>query len=157
MDKALMTPAGKKALEDELQQLLGVERPKVIQAIAEARAHGDLKENAEYAAARERQGFVEGRIAEINTRLAGAQVVDVSTLVGSPNVMFGATVVVFDADKDEKITYQIVGVDEADPKQGKLSYLSPIAKALIGKKVGDSVTIKVPKGEYNYDIERVEY
>ena len=143
-DRVPMTVAGYEKLKDELRLLKTVERPKASQAIEVARAHGDLRENAEYAAAKERQGFVEGRIQEIESRLALAEIIDPKKLSGD-RVVFGATVTVSDGD-DEKV-YQIVGLDEADLKQGKISVTAPIARALIGKRVGDVVTVPGPKAK----------
>lgn len=151
-----ITVEGKRMLEEELKRLLTVERPSVILAIEEARAHGDLKENAEYAAAKERQGFIEGRIQHINSVTAGAQVIDPATL-DYPHVVFGATVSLEDADSGQEVTYKIVGVDEADIAKNKISIASPIARALIGKKKGDEVKVTTPKGEITYEIRGIEY
>jgi transcription elongation factor GreA len=148
-----MTVAGYEKLKDELRLLKTVERPKASQAIEVARAHGDLRENAEYAAAKERQGFVEGRIQEIESRLALAEIIDPKKLSGD-RVVFGATVTVSDGD-DEKV-YQIVGLDEADLKQGKISVTAPIARALIGKRVGDVVTVPGPKAK-EYEVTEVKF
>lgn len=156
MDKFPITAEGFKAMEVELKQLKTVDRPNVIKAIAEARAHGDLSENAEYSAAREKQSFIEGRILEIEGRIAGAEVIDVSKLSGD-QVKFGATVVLVDEDTDEKVTYQIVGEYEADFKQGKLSLVAPISRALIGKKKGDSVEVNTPKGSRSFEILEVKF
>lgn len=150
-DKLPITIQGKAKLEDELKRLLHMERPSVIKAIEEARSHGDISENAEYEAAKERQAMIEGRIAEVQGQLAGAEVVDVSQ-IKSDKVVFGATVVLTDLDSDEESTYQIVGVDEADVKAGKISVLSPLARALIGKSAGDTVQLKSPKAEKEYEI-----
>jgi transcription elongation factor GreA len=133
-----------------------VERPAVIRAIAEAREHGDLSENAEYHAARERQSFIEGRVAELEDKIARAEVIDVSKLSGK-QVMFGATITLVDEDTDEKASYQIVGPDEADVKAKRLSVTSPLARALIGKKVGDSVEVTTPSGSKSYEIVRVAF
>jgi transcription elongation factor GreA len=152
-DRVPMTVAGYEKLKDELRLLKTVERPKASQAIEVARAHGDLRENAEYAAAKERQGFVEGRIQEIESRLALAEVIDPKKL-GGDRVVFGATVTVSDGD-DEKV-YQIVGLDEADLKQGKISVTAPIARALIGKRVGDVVTVPGPKAK-EYEVTEVKF
>jgi transcription elongation factor GreA len=150
-----MTVAGELALRDELEQLKKVERPAVIAAIAEARAHGDLKENAEYHAAREKQGFVEGRIGDIEAKLSLAVVIDVTKLPKNGKVVFGVTV---DLEHDgQKTTYKLVGEDEADIHQGKISVTSPVARALIGKEEGDEVTIKTPSGEVTYLIDAVHY
>ena len=151
-----VTVEGKKRLEEELKRLLSVERPAVIQAIEEARAHGDLKENAEYHAAKERQGFIEGRVQHINSVISGAQVIDPTTL-NYPHVVFGATVTVEDTRESTEVTYQIVGVDEADITKNKISINSPIARALIGKKKGDEVQVQSPKGAIQYEICEVKY
>ena len=150
-----ITVEGKRLLEEELKQLLSVERPAVIQAIEEARAHGDLKENAEYAAAKERQSFIEGRIQHINGVITGAQVIDPKTLNYS-HIVFGATVVLEDEDGVE-VTYKIVGMDEADIAKNKVSIGSPIARALIGKRSGDEVKVSTPKGSITYEIRAIEY
>ena len=152
-----MTVGGEARLRDELKQLKSVERPRVIEAIAEAREHGDLKENAEYHAAREQQSFIEGRIQEIESKLSSAQVIDVTTIENTGKVIFGVTVHLLNMDTDEQVTYQIVGEDEADIKQGKLSVSSPIARALVGKSEGDVVAIRVPSGTVEYEIEEVEH
>lgn len=152
-DKLPITVRGKVKLEDELKRLITSERPAVIKAIEEARSHGDISENAEYDAAKERQAMVEGRIAEIQGQLAGAEVVDPSSLK-SEKIVFGASVVLIDLDTDEEVTYQIVGVDEADVKQGRISILSPLARALIGKQTGDNIPVKSPKGEKEYEVVR---
>ena len=151
-----MTIEGKRLLEEELRQLKYVERPSVIKAIEEARGHGDLSENAEYAAARERQSFVEGRIQEINGKLAKSNVIDPTTLK-SDKIVFGATVVLSDQENDKEVTYKIVGVDEANLKYNKVSISSPIARALIGKGVGDEVVVQAPKGAVYYDVVKVRY
>jgi transcription elongation factor GreA len=151
-----ITVEGKRMLEEELKQLLTVERPSVIQAIEEARAHGDLKENAEYAAAKERQSFIEGRIQHINGVVSGAQVIDPKTLNYS-HVVFGATVSLLDVEDDVEVTYKIVGMDEADISKNKISIGSPIARALIGKKKGDEVKVSTPKGSTTYEICGVYY
>lgn len=152
-----MTVGGEARLRDELKQLKSVERPRVIEAIADAREHGDLKENAEYHAAREQQSFIEGRIQEIESKLSSAQVIDVTTIENTGKVIFGVTVHLLNMDTDEQVTYQIVGEDEADIKQGKLSVSSPIARALVGKSEGDVVAIRVPSGTVEYEIEEVEH
>jgi transcription elongation factor GreA len=157
MQKTPMTAQGAEKLRSELSELKTVKRPKVIAAIAEARAHGDLKENAEYHAAREQQGFIEGRIKEIEAKLSNAQIIDVTTLNAGGKVVFGATVEVLDIDTDEEITYQIVGEDEADIKAGKLSVGSPIARALIGKMEGDEISLEVPGGTREFEIIEVRY
>ena len=156
MSKIPMTAEGFQRLEEELRNLKQTERPAVIRAIAEAREHGDLSENAEYHAARERQSFIEGRVAELEDKIARAEIIDVSKLSGK-QVMFGATVTVVDEDTDEKASYQIVGPDEADVKARRLSITSPLARALIGKKVGDSVEVTTPNGSKSYDIVRVAF
>jgi len=150
-DKLPMTIRGKALLDAELKKLIHEERPAVIRAIEEARAHGDISENAEYEAAKERQGMIEGRIADIQGKLAGAEVIDTSTLK-SDRVVFGANVTVMDTDNEEESTYRIVGVDEADVKNGMISILSPLARALIGKKTGDTVVVQSPKGDREYEI-----
>lgn len=152
-----MTVAGEAALREELQRLKSVERPRIIQAIAEARAHGDLKENAEYAAAREQQSFCEGRIMEIEGKLGAAQVIDVTKIPRTGKVIFGVTVDLLNCDTDEQVTYRIVGEDEADVKQNRVSVTSPIARALIGKEVGDVVVVKTPGGDVEYEIDDVKH
>lgn len=152
-----MTVEGEARLREELNHLKTVVRPRVIADIATAREHGDLKENAEYHAAREEQGFAEGRIKEIEGKLADSQVIDVKSLPVSSKVIFGTTVTLFNVDTEETVTYKIVGDDEADVKVKKISYASPIAKAIIGKEEGDEVAIQVPSGEVVYEIEKVEY
>lgn len=151
-----MTAGGYSALDEELKRLKTVERPSVIAAIAEARAHGDLSENAEYHAAKERQGWIEGRIAEIEDKLARAQVIDVSKLSGA-QIKFGATVSVVDEDTEEEARYQIVGEHEADVKAGRVSIASPIARAMIGKEIGDVVEVNTPGGVKAYEILKVEW
>ncbi|MBC7458438.1 MAG: transcription elongation factor GreA [Bdellovibrionaceae bacterium] len=146
-----ITLKGKLALETELKKLIFEERPSIIKAIEEARAHGDISENAEYDAAKERQGMIEGRIGEIQYKISGAEVVDTS-LIKSDKIVFGATVEIHDIEEDKKITYQIVGVDEADVKNGKISVLSPIARSMIGKKVGDGFTVQSPKGDKDFEV-----
>lgn len=158
MERVPMTVLGKEMLEAELKQLKTVARPKVIQAIAEARAHGDLKENAEYHAAREQQGFIEGRIAEIESKLSLAQVIDVTTMSNNGKVIFGATVELLDVNTEESITYKIVGDDEADLTKKKISFKAPIARALIGKSVDDVVNFQAPGGQsHEYEIVGVKY
>lgn len=154
-EKVPMTVEGKRKLEEELKNLKYVERPAVVKAIEIARGHGDLSENADYSAAKERQGFIEGRIQEINAKLASAQVID-PTSIQSSKVVFGATVKLEDEGGSE-VTYQIVGVDEANAKMGKISITSPIARALIGKEEGDEVTVRAPKGNIQYSILEIEY
>jgi transcription elongation factor GreA len=156
MEKVPMTGEGYQSLDDELKRLKSVERPSVIAAIGEARAHGDLSENAEYHAAKERQGWIEGRIAEIEDKMARAQVIDVSKLSGA-QVKFGATVSVVDEDTEESARYQIVGEHEADVKQGRLSITSPLARGMIGKEVGDVVEINTPGGVKSYEILNLEW
>lgn len=151
-----MTSAGLQRLEEELRQLRGAERPAIIRAIAEARSHGDLSENAEYHAARDRQSFIEGRIAELEEILGSAQVIDPSTLSGE-NVKFGAHVSLVDEDSEKEATYQIVGAYEADIKNGQISVSSPLAKALIGRKVGDTVSVPAPSGDRSYEILGIRY
>jgi transcription elongation factor GreA len=151
-----MTAEGYKALDEELKRLKTVERPTVIAAIAEARSHGDLSENAEYHAAKERQGWIEGRIAEIEDKMARAQVIDVSKLSGE-QVKFGATVSLVDEDTEESARYQIVGEHEADVRSGKVSITSPIARAIIGKEPGDVVEVNTPGGVKAYEITKVEW
>ncbi len=151
-----MTPEGYQKLQEELKHLIRVERPKVVQDIAEARGHGDLSENAEYDAAKERQGFVEGRIAEINGKMARAQVID-ATELDTDKVVFGATVTVYDDESENESTYRIVGEDEADIKKGLISINSPVAKALIGHRIDDEVQIKVPSGTRIYEIVDIQY
>lgn len=152
-----MTPKGHAALEAELKQLKSVERPKVIAAIAEAREHGDLKENAEYHAAREQQGFLEGRIQDLESKLSNAQVVDVTQIPNHGKVIFGATVKILNLDTEEELYYQIVGEDEADVKGHKISVASPIARSLIGKEEGDEVIIQTPGGNVDFEIIKVDY
>ena len=157
MAKVPMTVAGSERLKAELQRLKSVERPAIIQAIAEARSHGDLSENADYDAAKERQGFIEGRIAEIEHKLAGAQVIDPTEIDGDGRVVFGATVELEDLDTGDVRRWQIVGEDEADIKHGKISVTSPIARALIGKSEGDTVEVQAPGGVRGYEILSVRY
>jgi transcription elongation factor GreA len=151
-----MTAEGYHALDEELKRLKTVERPAVIAAIGEARAHGDLSENAEYHAAKDRQGWIEGQIAEIEDKMARAQVIDVSKLSGA-QVKFGATVSVIDEDTEEKARYQIVGEHEADVKKGRVSITSPIARAMIGKESGETVEVNTPNGVKAYEITKVEW
>ena len=151
-----MTPRGQQILKDELKRLREVERPKNVRDIEEARAHGDLKENAEYHAAKERQGWIEGRIAEIEDKIARAQVIDVSRLSGN-QVKFGATVSVVDEDTEEEARYQIVGEHEANVKDGRISLSSPLSRAMIGKAVGDVVEVNTPGGVKAYEILKVEW
>jgi transcription elongation factor GreA len=151
-----MTAGGFARLEEELRYLKSTARPEIIRAIAEAREHGDLSENAEYHAARERQSFIEGRVAELEDKIARAEVIDVSSLNGK-TVKFGATVTVVDEDTDAKTAYQLVGEMEADVKEGRLSITAPLARALIGKEVGDSVEVMTPAGSKAYEILKVQY
>jgi transcription elongation factor GreA len=157
MNKVPMTSEGAKALNDELTKLKKEDRPKVVQAIAEAREHGDLKENAEYHAAREQQGFIEGRIQEIEGKLSHVQIIDITKIPEGDKVIFGSTVDILNIETDETKTYKIVGDDEADIKAGKISYQSPIARALIGKEVGDVVMVATPGGNVEYEIDDVKY
>ena len=152
-----MTAAGEAALRKELNQLKTVERPRIVQAIAEAREHGDLKENAEYHAAREQQSFCEGRIQEIEGKLSDSVVIDVTSMPNTGKVIFGVTATIINCDTDEEQTYQIVGEDESDVSAGKISVTSPIARALIGKEVGDVVVVNTPGGEVEYEIDKVEH
>ncbi|MCK6597322.1 MAG: transcription elongation factor GreA [Bdellovibrionaceae bacterium] len=155
-EKMPMTVLGKSQLEQELKKLMHEERPNVIKAIEEARAHGDISENAEYDAAKEKQALIEGRIAEIQTKLALAEVIDIST-IKSDRIVFGATVTVMDLDTDEESQYQIVGVDEANVKLGKVSILSPLARALIGKKTGETIVVQSPKGDKEFEIKNFKF
>lgn len=157
MNKYPMTLEGEQKLREELNQLKLVDRPKIIQAIAEARAHGDLKENAEYHAAKDQQGFSEGRIREIEGKLANAQVIDVTKLPNTGKVVFGVTVDLINLSTDETVTYRIVGEDEADLKRGMISVGSPIARALIGKMQDDVVVVRTPSGDIEYEITQVQY
>jgi transcription elongation factor GreA len=157
MNKVPLTVSGAEKLRTELFELKTVVRPRIINAIAEAREHGDLKENAEYHAAREQQSFSEGRIAEIEGKLSNAQVIDVTKMNAGGKVIFGATVEIEDIDSGETVTYQIVGEDEADIKAGRISVGSPIARALIGKEVEDVVIVKAPVGDKEYEILSIKY
>ncbi|CAD5378841.1 transcription elongation factor [Pseudomonas sp. OF001] len=157
MSKFPMTVQGARALEDELKHLKTVLRPQITQAIAEARELGDLKENAEYHAAREQQGMVEARIRDIEGRLQNAQIIDVTAIPHTGKVIFGTTVEIANCDTDESVTYQIVGDDEADIKAGKLSVSSPIARALVGKEEGDVVVVQTPSGKVEYEIVEVRH
>ena len=157
MDKTPMTARGADQLRTELTELKSVKRPAVIAAIAEAREHGDLKENAEYHAAREQQGFIEGRIKEIEAKLSNAQIIDVADLNAGGKVVFGATVDVLDINTDEEHSYQIVGEDEADIKSGLISITSPLARALIGKSEGDEAVLDAPGGQREFEILEVRY
>lgn len=151
-----MTDEGYRTLQEELKRLIRVERPKVVQDIAEARDHGDLSENAEYDAAKNRQGFIEGRIKELNDKIARAEVITPSSLEGD-KVLFGATVTLFDIDIESEVTYQIVGEDEADIKKGKISVTSPVGRALIGRNIDAEVRINVPSGTKIYEIINIRY
>jgi transcription elongation factor GreA len=157
VSKVPLTSRGADLLRAELKRLKTVDRPRVIRAIAEARAHGDLRENAEYHAAKEQQGFIEGRIREIDGKLSHAQVIDVTRLNADGRVVFGSTVLLLDEDDEAEITYQIVGDDEAEIREGRISYTSPIARALIGKREGDAVSVRTPAGDRNYEILEVLY
>jgi transcription elongation factor GreA len=157
MQKIPMTVEGEAALRIELEKLKKEDRPTVIQAIAEAREHGDLKENAEYHAAREQQGFIEGRIQDIESKLSLCQVVDISQMPEGDRVIFGSTVTIINTETDDEVTYKIVGDDEADVKSGMISYQSPIARALISKEIGDVVNVHTPGGEVEYEIDDVSY
>ncbi|ABN74040.1 MULTISPECIES: transcription elongation factor GreA [Actinobacillus] len=157
MKQIPMTVRGAELLREELEFLKNVRRPQIIDAIAEAREHGDLKENAEYHAAREQQGFCEGRIQEIEGKLGNAQIIDVTKMANNGKVIFGATVSLVNADTDEEVTYRIVGDDEANIKEGLISVNSPIARGLVGKEVDDSVSIVTPGGKVEFDIINVEY
>lgn len=157
MSKTPMTAQGAEALQQELKKLKSQDRPRVIAAIAEAREHGDLKENAEYHAAREEQGFIEGRIADIEGKLSHSQVIDVTKLPKTGKVVFGATVDLVDADTEEELCYRIVGEDEADVKSGLIAFSTPIAKALLGKEEGDEVQVAVPGGQRTLEVLDVRY
>jgi transcription elongation factor GreA len=152
-----MTNQGAERLARELEDLKKVQRPRIVNAIAEARAHGDLKENAEYSAAREQQSFCEGRIQEIEGKLSNAQIIDVTKIPHSGKVIFGTTVTIINLDTDQSVTYQIVGDDEADVKANKISVNSPIARALVGKEEGDVVIVRAPGGDVDYEIGKVEH
>ena len=152
-----MTVAGAETLRAELNELKTVQRPKISKAIAEAREHGDLKENAEYHAAREQQSFCEGRITEIEAKLSESEIIDISKIEPNGKVIFGTTVTLFNLDTDESVSYQIVGEDEADVAAGKISVVSPIARAIMGKPDGEEVVVKVPAGEVQYEIEKIEH
>ena len=157
MSKIPMTTRGKMLLQDELKKLKSKDRPDVIAAISEARAHGDLKENAEYHAAKEQQGFIEGRIKEIESKLSNVQEIDVTIINAGGKVVFGSTVTLIDLQNNDEITYKIVGEDEADIKSNLISYSSPIARAIIGKFEGDDVVFQAPGGEREYEVVSVEY
>ena len=155
--KSPLTARGAAKLREELDRLKSVDRPQVIEAIAEARSHGDLKENAEYHAAREQQGFIEGRISELEDKLSNAEIIDVAALAGNPRIVFGATVDLFDLESEKEVTYQIVGDGEADIDQGMISVSSPIARALIGKEEGDVAEVEAPGGRREYEIVGIRY
>ena len=157
MNRVPMTVRGEQVLREELERLKKVERPRITQAIAEAREHGDLKENAEYHAAREQQSFAEGRIKELEHKLSHAQIIDVTTIPVTGKVVFGATVTLIDVEDDRTVAYRIVGEDEADAKANLISINSPIARALVGKAEGDEVTVNAPGGDVIYEIEAVEH
>jgi transcription elongation factor GreA len=157
MNKIPMTVAGEAALREELDRLKTVDRPRIANSIAEAREHGDLKENAEYHAAREEQGFCEGRIQDIEAKLSNVQVIDVTKMTNDGRVIFGVTVTILNCDTDEEITYKIVGEDEADIKNNRISVSSPIARGLIGKHVDDVARIQTPAGEVEFEVVEVEY
>jgi transcription elongation factor GreA len=157
MRKVPMTIDGAERLREELSELKTVQRPKITQAIAEAREHGDLKENAEYHAAREQQSFCEGRIKEIEGKLADSEIIDIRAITPTGKVIFGTTVTLYNVENDNLVTYQIVGEDEADVKNGKISVGSPISRAMMGKEEGDEITVKAPGGDRLYEIEKVEH
>lgn len=157
MTKVPMTATGAEKLQAELARLKNEERPKIIKAISEARAHGDLKENAEYHAAKEQQSFTEGRIREIEAKLSHAHIIDISKIENTGKVIFGATVTLYNVKNDNEVTYQIVGEDEADLKHQKISITSPIARAIIGKTSDDEITVKTPQGDVSYEIISVDY
>lgn len=157
MQKSPMTVEGEIALRKELEHLLKVVRPSIIEAIATAREHGDLKENAEYHAAREQQSFTEGRIQDIEGKLSNIQVIDITKMPRGDRVIFGSTVTIINLEVEKTVTYKIVGDDEADVKQQKISYQSPIARALMGKEIGEVVVVKAPSGDVEYEIDNVEF
>lgn len=157
MSKIPMTKVGELSLREELQRLKQIERPRIVLAIADAREHGDLKENAEYHAAREQQGFCEGRIKDIEAKLSNAQVIDVTQIENTGKVIFGVTVKLINLDTDQSVSYQIVGEDEADAKNGKISVTSPIARGLIGKEEGEEIAVTTPGGVVEYEIDSVEH
>ena len=152
-----MTVLGAEKLRSEVQHLKSVVRPRIIREIAEARAHGDLRENAEYAAAKEQQGFTEGRIKEIEAKLSEAQVIDVTKIANTGRVVFGSTVTLINIETDDRVTYRVVGDDEADLKSGTISVSSPLARGMIGKETGDVFRLRSPSGEVEYEIEKVEH
>ncbi|MDB2533556.1 transcription elongation factor GreA [Porticoccaceae bacterium] len=157
MQKNVMTVEGEAALRVELESLKKNDRPNVIAAIAEAREHGDLKENAEYHAAREQQGFIEGRIQDIEAKLSNSQIIDIAKIPQGDRVIFGSKVTILNVETEEQVAYRIVGDDEANVKEGKISYQSPIARALISKEIGDMVVVKTPGGDVEYEIDDVVY
>lgn len=157
MSKVPMTPCGAELLRAELKNLKSTERPQVIAAIAEARAHGDLKENAEYHAAKEQQGFIEGRIKDIEGKLSNVQIIDVTTIDAKGRIVFGCTIELLDQQADKEIVYRIVGEDEADIKTGLISYTSPIARALIGRSEGEEISFSAPGGKKHYEVIEVRY
>ena len=157
MQKNPMTVEGEAALREEVDHLIKVVRPSIIEAIATAREHGDLKENAEYHAAREQQSFAEGRIQDIESKLSNSQIIDISRIPQGDRVIFGSTVTILNIETDEQVAYRIVGDDEANVKEGKISYQSPIARALISKEIGDVVVVKTPGGDVEYEIDDVVY
>ncbi|MBT4833490.1 MAG: transcription elongation factor GreA [Porticoccaceae bacterium] len=157
MQKNVMTVEGEAALRVELESLKKNDRPNVIAAIAEAREHGDLKENAEYHAAREQQGFIEGRIQDIEAKLSNSQIIDIAKIPQGDRVIFGSKVTIINVETEEQVAYRIVGDDEANVKEGKISYQSPIARALISKEIGDVVVVKTPGGDVEYEIDDVVY
>ncbi len=157
MPRVPMTVAGEKKLREELQHLKAVVRPSISAAIAEARAHGDLRENAEYHAAREQQSFCEGRITEIERKLADSEVIDITRIPHSGKVIFGATVTLLNLETEEKVKYRIVGEDEAEVAAGKISVVSPIARAVMGKREGDEIVVRAPAGDIEYEIDSVEH
>jgi len=157
MDKVPMTPAGYQRLSEELRRLKSEERPSVIRAISEARAHGDISENAEYHAAKEKQAFIEGRIAELEDKTSRAEIINPAQMAGTSSVKFGATVRVIDEDSEEESVFQIVGADESDIDNGRISITSPMARALIGKEAGDKIEVNAPSGSRFYEVVSVEY
>ena len=157
MNKVPLTVKGAEKIKEELQRLKTEDRPRVVAAIAEAREHGDLKENAEYHAAREQQGFIEGRIQDLEGKISNAQIIDVTKMTNEGKVIFGSTVIIADVESGEEKIYQIVGEDEAEIKEGKISFGSPIARALIGKEEGDIVAVMTPGGDVEYEIVEVQY
>ena len=157
MQLSPMTVAGHKKLQDELEHLKKIDRPAIINAISEARAHGDLKENAEYHAAKDKQGFIEGRIRDLESKLSSCQIIDITKIKNEGKVIFGSTITIVNVDTDEEVTYQLVGEDEADLKHNKISVTSPVARAMVGKSKGDEFTVQSPKGETTYEIIAVNY